>query len=208
MYQDLFPQYRQKRWAYLPLGVLAIAEQRPGQPNPLLDAEYCRKWVRRLHRRYRVSYSYGGWFEDRAILWGGHYLMPGNSFHLAIDFNVPQRSRVYSPTDGKVIEVWHDPDTYGGWGGRIVIEFKPRVHLILAHFGTICVSEGSNIRRGQFLGNVGNSGNNGNWFPHLHAQIVRGPYRHVDGYGEFSVANQRKFPDPFIHWPPHLTPAP
>ena len=44
--------------------------------------------------------------------------------------------------------------------------------------------------------------NNGNWFPHLHAQMVRGSFAHVDGYGAFSVSNQRKFPDPFRFWPP------
>jgi len=202
MFQDLFPQFTRGRWVYLPLGTLALAEQREGRPNPLLEPEYCCKWVHRLHRRYQASYSYGGWFEDRSTLWHGHYMKPGMAFHLGLDFSVPRRSRVYSPTDAKVAEVWHDPDNEGGWGGRIALEFRPRVYLLLAHFGRILVRTGSQVHKGQFLGNVGSPGLNGNWFPHLHAQIVRGDFQGVDGYGEFSVRNQRKFPDPFVFWPP------
>ncbi|HWI56740.1 MAG TPA: hypothetical protein VNZ22_05910, partial [Bacillota bacterium] len=63
MFQLLFPQYKHRGWVYLPLGSLALAEQKPGQPNPLLDPTYCQRWVRRLHRRYRARCSFGGWFE-------------------------------------------------------------------------------------------------------------------------------------------------
>jgi hypothetical protein len=66
------------------------------------------------------------------------------------------------------------------------------------------VRTGTRVRVGQLLGNVGNPSNNGNWFPHLHAQVVRGSFATVDGYGEFSVRNQRKFPDPFMFWPPQF----
>ena len=202
MFQLLFPQYKKRRWVYLPLGTLALAEQRPGQPNPLLDPRYCQRWVRRLHRRYRASCSYGGWFEDRSTLWQGHYMQPNLVFHLGVDFNVPERSRIYSPADARVVETWHDEDSRGGWGGRIALELKPRLILLLAHLGKIRVRSGSRVRRGQLLGNVGDPTNNGNWFPHLHAQVVRGSIADVDGYGAFSVGNQRKFPDPFRFWPP------
>jgi len=68
--------------------------------------------------------------------------------------------------------------------------------------GTLLEKPGSRVGAGQLLGNVGGPTNNGNWFPHLHAQIVRGRFATVDGYGAFSVGNQRRFPDPFRFWPP------
>jgi cbb3-type cytochrome oxidase cytochrome c subunit len=34
--------------------------------------------------------------------------------------------------------------------------------------------------------------------------MVRGRFADADGYGAFSVANQRKFPDPFRFWPPQF----
>jgi hypothetical protein len=82
------------------------------------------------------------------------------------------------------------------------LELKPRLILLLAHLGKIRARPGSRVRAGQLLGNVGGPTNNGNWFPHLHAQIVRGRFANVDGYGAFSVDNQRKFPDPLRFWPP------
>jgi murein DD-endopeptidase MepM/ murein hydrolase activator NlpD len=201
MYQLLFPQYRKRAWVYLPLGSLALAEQRAHQPNPLLDPEYCQRWIRRLHRRYRANCSFGGWFEDRSTLWHGHYMAPGSTYHLGVDFSVPEGARVHSPAAGTVVETWHDPDTFGGWGGRVVIQLKPRLFLILAHFGRIRVAIGETLRPGMLLGNVGGMSNNGHWFIHLHAQLVRGSFDGVDGYGEFSLRNQRKYPDPFTLWP-------
>lgn len=177
-------------------------EQNEAQPNPLLDPCYCQRWLRRLHRRYRAQCSYGGWFEDRSTMWRGHYMDPAHAFHLGLDFTVPARSRVFSPTAGRVIETWHDPDTCGGWGGRVVIEVRPQLNLLLAHLGTIRVQAGGWLEPGGLIGTVGVPSQNGNWFPHLHAQMVRGSFRQADGYGEFSVRNQRKFPDPFRFWPP------
>ncbi len=202
MFQFLFPQYTKRRWVCLPLGTLALAEQKPGQRNPLLDPDYCGKWVDRLLRRYHADFSYGGWFEDRSVLWRGHYMRPGFAYHLGIDFAVPEQSQVYSPTSGKVVQVWHDPDTNGGWGGRLTIELKPRLYLILAHLDEICPPVGGRVRPGQLLATVGGPPDNGNWRPHLHVQLVRGSYKNIDGYGEFSVRNQRKFPDPILFWPP------
>ena len=202
MFQLLFPQYERRRWVYLPLGTLALGEQKVGQGNPLLDPGFCQRWVKRLHRRYRASCSYGGWFEDRAILWQGHYMETGRTFHLGVDFNVPEKSRVYSPANARVVEAWHDNDTVGGWGGRVILEVRLRLYLVLAHLGRIRIDTGNQVRVGQFIGSVGGPTNNGNWFPHLHVQMVRGNYQRIDGYGEFSVRNQRKFPDPFMFWPP------
>jgi murein DD-endopeptidase MepM/ murein hydrolase activator NlpD len=203
MFQVLFPQYTRHRWVRLPLGTLALEQQEPGQPNPLLDAHYCEKWVRQLHRRYHADFSYGGWFEDRSTLWRGHYMARGSIYHLGIDFNVPENSRVHSPTVGKVAQVLHDTDLNGGWGGRLIIELKPRFRLVLAHLGKVYVRDGEKVRPGQLLGSIGGPANNGNWYPpHLHVQLVRGSFGKIDGYGGISSHNQRKFPDPSLFWPP------
>jgi murein DD-endopeptidase MepM/ murein hydrolase activator NlpD len=205
VFQLLFPQYKRRKWAYLPLGILALQEVKTlpdgSVHNPLLDATYCRKWISRLHRRYRASCSYGGWFEDRGILWRGHYMQEGQTTHLGVDLTVPIYSRTYSPSDGTVVEVWEDKDVNGGWGGRIIIKVKPRLFVILAHFGKMAVKEGQTVKTGDYLGSVGSPKQNGNWFPHLHVQIVRGSYKNIDGYGSFDPKTQRKFPDPMQFWP-------
>lgn len=205
MFQLLFPQLKRRKWAYLPLGTLAVQEVRlhpdGSVENPLLDAKYCQGWVRRIQRRYRATCSYGGWFEDRSILWKGHYMEHGQTFHLGVDFNVPPRTRTYSPVAGVVTEVWVDPDDNGGWGGRVMIKLKKGLHMILAHLGTIAVKVGDKVEEGSFIGTVGTPSVNGNWFPHLHVQMVRGSLRGIDGYGEFSPAMQRRFPDPMQYVP-------
>ncbi len=126
----------------------------------------------------------------------------GFTYHLGIDFNVRESARVHSPTIGKVVQVWHDADTNGGWGGRLIIELKRRLYLVVAHLDRIFAGEGQRVRQGQVLGTIGGPPENGNWHPHLHVQLVRGSFEDIDGYGELTVHNQRVFPDPLLFWPP------
>jgi murein DD-endopeptidase MepM/ murein hydrolase activator NlpD len=200
MYHLLFPQFSKRRWAYLPLGVLA-AQEVTANANPLLDPVYCSKWIGKIHRRYKVDCSYGGWFEDRAILWHGHYMEQGAVIHLGVDFTVPEGTLVYSPTSGKIVEVWLDPEQNGGWGGRAIVQIRPKLYVIFAHMSGIDVKVGDTISAGALLGRIGSNKCNGNWFPHLHVQMVRYGYKNIDGYGKFDTQTQRKFPDPFQFWP-------
>ncbi len=200
MYHLLFPKLAKKRWAFLPLGVLA-SQYSDTDLNPLLDPTYCRKWISRIHRRYKVDCSYGGWFEDRSILWRGHYMQEGASHHLGVDFTVPEGTRVYSPTNGTVVEVWYDPDINGGWGGRVVVRIRPKLYIVFAHLTRIPLKEDTVIKPGSLIGRTGNKDCNGNWFSHLHVQMVRYSYKNIDGYGNFNIKNQRRFPDPFQFWP-------
>ena len=86
-----------------------------------------------------------------------------------------------SPADGTVV-VAHDEmedseganfvtDSADAAGNVIVIEFDAGLFVVLAHLrhGTLRVSEGDRIRKGDPLALVGNSGNT--TMPHLHLQV-------------------------------------
>ena len=56
-------------------------------------------------------------------------------------------------------------------GNRVVLRVAPGIHILYAHMkpGSVRVSEGDRVRRGQRLGTLGNSGNSAT--PHLHLQL-------------------------------------
>ncbi|MGA6924388.1 MAG: M23 family metallopeptidase, partial [Desulfosarcina sp.] len=76
---------------------------------------------------------------------------------------------IFAPHEGRVLTVRKDlpdnplgrKDIHNPAGNYLTIQIAPERFLFLAHFqcGTITVEPGDLVRRGQFLGNCGNSGN-------------------------------------------------
>jgi hypothetical protein len=96
---------------------------------------------------------------------------------------------VYAPASGRVVAV-HDgdpdappdePAAMRGAGNRVVLEVAPGQYLTVAHLraGTVAVTPGQLVDRGELLARVGNSGNSSE--PHVHLHLQDTP---VAGSGE------------------------
>jgi murein DD-endopeptidase MepM/ murein hydrolase activator NlpD len=95
-----------------------------------------------------------------------------------------------APADGTVIEVIdgvHDNtpgsmNPYSAVGNCVVIQHRADEVSVLAHLkcGSIAVKAGDNVKRGQVLGQCGNSGNSSE--PHLHYHLQHSPVLQ-DGLG-------------------------
>lgn len=185
------------KWGILDLNELAFAMVPPTLPNPLLDAQKCAAWVRGLHTAHRIDYSYGGYWEDRKVLWRGHYHSPGKAIHLGVDYNVPEDTKVFCPSDATVVDSRRDADKNGGWGGRVILRNHAGLYLVIAHLdpkNLPLVDE--HLREGSLIGKVGKWTVNGGWFPHLHIQAMRTFRTDFDGYGTGSAAERIEFPHP------------
>lgn len=178
--------------------------------NPLLVPSTQANYIKDLHLQKKIDYSYGGYLEDRSTLWSGSYLdsaiaLHGQIIHLGVDFNVPAKSFVHLPYDGKVVFRTHDKDQNGGWGGRVdFYNQQGEFYFILGHLDPKAAMHVLNttLSRGTMMGWVGGSKVNGGWFPHLHLQIVsKDEYEsffdpmEIDGYGFGERLNVR-YPDP------------
>jgi murein DD-endopeptidase MepM/ murein hydrolase activator NlpD len=213
------PEFRGHSVAYLNLneeacGVFSTGETPLTTPSRLADAMVCDTFVQALHAKYGVSASFGGYLEDRAILWQGTYLGGSEkTLHLGVDLNAPSGSVVSTPIAGRVVRHDNDHPERWGWGPRIFLEINPQDAppsvLIFAHLGEVSAKVGDNLTAGATIGVVGAPPHNGNWFPHLHVQNVRrevfDAYLHtdiwtLDGYGERGAVEQLRhdFPDPIL----------
>ena len=99
---------------------------------------------------------------------------------------------LFAPADGRVSRVANDrpdmpigeTDTEQIVGNHVVIELGGGRWVLLAHLmkGSVLVSEGQRVRRGQPIARCGNSGNTSG--PHLHLQVQDGPDFEASRSGE------------------------
>lgn len=175
--------------------------------NPLLDPSVCEKFVTDIHRREEMDFSYGGYLEDRSHLWRGHYQEKTGAFtHLGVDFNVPVNTAVSVPVPSEVVYTLKDGDEDGGWGGMVVLKTKVvGVHYLFAHLRRETLpSVGSVLPRGSMAGLVAGYPENGNWYPHLHMQVLSPKalaingldFRKIDGYAKWSPNLEELYPNP------------
>jgi len=182
--------------------------------NPLLDPGIQIAFINDMHKRMKRDYSFGGYMEDRSVLWRGHYHKPNKMIHLGIDFNVPAGTEVRLPFHGDIVYVGVDKDQNGGWGGRLDFYSQScKFYFIIGHLDPDSIhqfhpSKEPRIWYGGYpqcynIGLVGSSDKNGGWYPHVHLQCVskkaykkyKNPMK-IDGYGKASAMLCKRFPNP------------
>jgi hypothetical protein len=87
-------------------------------------------------------------------------------FHSGIDFSAPTGTEVYATGNGIVKEV---KSSRTGYGKQIVIDHGYGYETMYAHLHKFEVKRGQKIKRGQLIGQVGNTGKS--TAPHLHYEI-------------------------------------
>jgi len=218
-----FPDLHGARFGHINLDVLARAHahfrdaalvpqliKQKVVTNPLLDPHLCHEMIQEAHAHLGIDHSYGGWFEDRRVLWKDSYLEKGQHWiHLGVDFNVPAKTRVVATWKATMELVDDDTPMIGGWGPRVILRLKddPDLILIFAHLGEVSCKAGDKVKPGDTLATVGSPPHNGMWFPHLHVQAVdlkhyKRDWTHLvqelDGYANPFAASHAAtiFPDP------------
>ncbi len=101
-----------------------------------------------------------------------------DQYHLAEDYRLPVNEPVYACANGIVREA----QFHNGYGGTVLIEHKlpsgEHVVSLYGHlfFSSLQVSAGDIVTRGQLIGYIANSDNNGGYSPHLHFGIHKNSY--------------------------------
>lgn len=98
----------------------------------------------------------------------GERLDPFNgegAFHSGIDIGTSFGAPVRAPADGVVVKA-----SYGnGYGREIIIDHGNGVETLYGHLSGFAVTAGEQVRRGQVIGYVGDSGRSTG--PHLHYEV-------------------------------------
>ena len=86
-------------------------------------------------------------------------------FHQGQDITVPTGTPIFAPADGVVKRAYY----IGGFGNHIKLEHSSGYSTTYAHLSKIFVRHGQKIKRGDIIGETGNTGRS--TAPHLHYEV-------------------------------------
>lgn len=121
----------------------------------------------------------------------GYY--SSGKFHGAIDYAVPEGTPVYAAAAGVVMST---ANLSGSYGTYVVIRHANGLQSYYAHgtYGSICVSPGQTVAKGQQIMKSGNTGNSTG--AHLHFEVRKSPYSYngyATAYGQDSRLNPENY---------------
>jgi|SRR5215471_2842943 len=137
--------------------------------------------------------------------------MTGNlpSYNVGADLSANYGDTIVSPTGGTVVETHaaqddHNPNEYYGWGGSVVVQGDNGYYYRMSHQkpGSLGVKVGDRVKPGQYIGQVGVSGNSTG--PHLDTEkyTASGPMAGDRKYVDFVAGNPGPAPAPGPALPP------
>lgn len=88
--------------------------------------------------------------------------------HEGIDFTAPMRTEIYATGNGRVVTV---DRLHRGYGNMIVIDHGYGYRTLYAHLSKFNVRPGQQVKRGEVIGYVGNTGKS--TAPHLHYEVIK-----------------------------------
>jgi murein DD-endopeptidase MepM/ murein hydrolase activator NlpD len=100
-----------------------------------------------------------------------HPIYKVRKFHYGMDFTSPVGTPVYATGDGKVTEVKGSKRSRSGFGLVVTIDHGYGYETIYAHLNGFNIRVGQEVKRGDVIGYVGNTG--GSTAPHLHYEVHR-----------------------------------
>lgn len=179
--------------------------------SPFLEPALMQQLVDLYHAEKGISWSHGGYLEDRTDLWRGSYLKEP-VIHGGIDISLPAGNPVRCMRDGTVVWVDDDKNPDGGWGPYVVVRTRNEAgeteYVLFGHLGRSFVEIGNEVRKGDVVADIGAPPHNGGWWSHLHLQCISRDYyewccendinKTLDGYFPASQVDifKVRFPDP------------
>ena len=105
--------------------------------------------------------------------------------HNGLDFAAPKGTPVYATGDGKVAMAYFS----GSYGNVVYINHHYNFETRYAHLSAFAVKEGDQVKRGQVIGYVGNTGNS--VASHLHYEVLfKGQHVHPINFFQRDLSNK------------------
>lgn len=177
---ELFPSIATNESHHLDL---SVSSKWIGHQEDFNNLDLFEYKINRLQKEHPNKIIAGGYLEPRALYTSEAFDKVGNSgtdsrtIHLGVDFWLPSGTPVHALLDGEVVIAVNDAG-YKDYGGLVILKHQTDQFEFYTLYGHLSVASakahqvGDYIKKGEQLGALGTSEENGNWVPHLHFQVM------------------------------------
>ena len=148
----------------------------------------------------------GKYAEKREIYKHSSNFISVRDIHLGLDIFTDAGTPIYSPYAGRIQSFAYN-EGLGDYGGTIIVRYEIKgevFHILFGHLSRASLQgleKGMAVSKGQKIAELGSYDENGQWYPHLHLQMIKdmqgleGDYKGVcsEENKEFYLSN---CPDP------------
>ncbi|MFL9829382.1 peptidoglycan DD-metalloendopeptidase family protein [Flavobacterium sp. ST-87] len=148
----------------------------------LTDAAAVEDYIAQQARLQNSKVAYGGYLEERNLYQRSQHFknesIEERNIHIGVDLWTQAETAVICPIDGWV-HSFKNNDSIGDYGPTIILKHKLENHTFYTLYGHLSLESIKNLKtgmlfkKGELLGNLGNSSENGDYAPHLHFQIIK-----------------------------------
>ncbi len=177
---DLFPTMNRLEIHHLDL---SVSSKWIGHQVEFNDLDLFQFKINQLQKQSQNKIIAGGYLEPRPIYTSTEYDKIGNhgresrTIHLGIDYWLPEKTPVHALIDGKVVVAVNDAGNKE-YGGLVILKHTTKNFEFYTLYGHLSVASatkhkfGDIIKKGEKIGELGDSKENGNWASHLHFQMM------------------------------------
>lgn len=154
-----------------------------GNANEFNDLSLFTYKIGEIQKEHPNKIIANGYLEPRPVYTSTAYDKEGNSgpesrtVHLGIDFWLPAGTAVYALFDAEIFTAVNDVG-YKEYGGLIILRHYEKGITFYTLHGHLTAESPTNfkvgdvVKKGDCIGHLGHSGENGDWSPHLHFQVM------------------------------------
>ena len=179
----------------------------------LNDTDAFDAYITTLLKEKNKKFGVGGYLENRNIYQRSTVFANSSdskyrNVHLGIDIWSAAYAPVYCPADG-VIHSFQDNSGFGNYGPTVIVEHflhKEKSYSLYGHLSRRDLKrlkKDQKLLRGEKIGHLGSTRENGFWPPHLHFQLIKNLENNSGDYpGVCYTSEKNKYeincPDPAL----------
>lgn len=149
----------------------------------------------------------GGYLEKRVEMYTAPQYENKRNIHMGVDIWAPAKEPIFAPVSGQIVyKAFHVQA--GNYGGTLIVAHQLHGKTLYALYGHLSKHSievagiGKNVEAGEYLAELGDWSENGNWQPHLHLQLSVDDPGEADMPGVVSLKQLKKakinYPNPKI----------
>lgn len=162
---------------------LSVSSKWLGHEQDFNDHDLFEFKLKKFQKQHPNTLIAGGYLEPRPFYTSSLFERIGNrgkehrTFHLGVDFWLPAKTPVHCFMEGEVFTAVLD-EGEKGYGGLIILKHKTpsfEFYSLYGHLSKDSVQHfnvGDVLKKGNKIGELGTSAENGGWVPHLHFQLL------------------------------------